>query len=696
MPAPALNFPVTANLDDFKKKMNDVSSHVGTVSRQVLKQFADVNAQIGGPIAANMAANVTRAALTMAARFALVVGAAKLVGDAIQETRDRIKEMADVAEKASQAGVSAEFFQSFMAGAKGAEDRVESFESALQSAFQATKPLLNPDWSVWDQGLQKVSAVEKTMLDARELFTVGQNFSGVELFRSATNQDERIKAVLLYMQQLKNIGQELVALDIGEKMFGARFTDQVRLGRESFDKMLRTIESGSRTNFVSNEAAKNAKELDDRLNDAYRTIAERMKPSWDDLATTALRIKGVWTEIIEAVAKYQATEIKGPALGSLPAIEGGNNPDPNYAATVNQQILNQARRRRGQRQEFAGGAAPSEASALDAMSRFFDYTGYEKPQSENVPLPRRRPDNIPQATGGAALSDRFETTADSIERRTAALIAETSSIGENTAARERARIAAQLTATAMQLNADAGKGENVVTEQQKKRIEEVAAAYEQAASALEKVRVAKDVAFGRNTALLTPEDVAIAQQLRGLYGDDVPKALASTEAQAIRTNNAMREVSSTISSQLSTSLVDVIDGTKSAGDAFRDFARIAVRAIEETIVKMMVVQPLMRALQGGFGGIFGGVGGGGTGFSLTGTGGLFAGGGYTGPGGRNEPAGVVHRGEVVWSQDDVRRHGGVGAVEALRRMGGYANGGVVYPGGESDCEKIDPTLELTP
>lgn len=41
-------------------------------------------------------------------------------------------------------------------------------------------------------------------------------------------------------------------------------------------------------------------------------------------------------------------------------------------------------------------------------------------------------------------------------------------------------------------------------------------------------------------------------------------------------------------------------------------------------------------------------------------------GGYTGDGGKYEPAGLVHRGEVVFSQADVARHGGVSAVESLR------------------------------
>ncbi|MGV1790993.1 hypothetical protein [Rhizobium sp. A37_96] len=64
----------------------------------------------------------------------------------------------------------------------------------------------------------------------------------------------------------------------------------------------------------------------------------------------------------------------------------------------------------------------------------------------------------------------------------------------------------------------------------------------------------------------------------------------------------------------------------------------------------------------------------------------FDGGGYTGAGGKYEPAGTVHRGEVVWSQEDIARWGGVDTVERMR-LGrpqyrgmpryGYADGGIV-------------------
>ncbi|KGG82641.1 phage tail length tape measure family protein [Comamonas thiooxydans] len=63
----------------------------------------------------------------------------------------------------------------------------------------------------------------------------------------------------------------------------------------------------------------------------------------------------------------------------------------------------------------------------------------------------------------------------------------------------------------------------------------------------------------------------------------------------------------------------------------------------------------------------------------------FAAGGYTGPGGKYELAGVVHKGEGVLSQEDMQALGGPQAFEAFRQslhgggpaLGGYATGGAV-------------------
>ncbi len=92
---------------------------------------------------------------------------------------------------------------------------------------------------------------------------------------------------------------------------------------------------------------------------------------------------------------------------------------------------------------------------------------------------------------------------------------------------------------------------------------------------------------------------------------------------------------------------------------------------------------IWSSLLGGIGGFFGGVSPTSSLWAPNTTYGAFlglSGGGYTGPGGKFDPRGVVHAGEIVWSQDDISRNGGVQTVEAMR-LGrrGYASGGYVGP-----------------
>lgn len=130
----------------------------------------------------------------------------------------------------------------------------------------------------------------------------------------------------------------------------------------------------------------------------------------------------------------------------------------------------------------------------------------------------------------------------------------------------------------------------------------------------------------------------------------------------------------------------IVNFVKTGKLSFKDFA-------DQVISDLIRIQ-VRQAAAGFLGSALSFLGGGGaalgkgtmTGFSEPLKPAAFASGGYTGPGGIDEPAGIVHKGEVVWSQYDVRRFGGVGAVEELRTGGmSAAYGGRLSsrPGGES-------------
>lgn len=150
------------------------------------------------------------------------------------------------------------------------------------------------------------------------------------------------------------------------------------------------------------------------------------------------------------------------------------------------------------------------------------------------------------------------------------------------------------------------------------QIKAEAAALGEATQAAEKRRIADQVRFGAQTSLLSPEDVQIAQQLKGLY-PNVATALGSVEAAGLQANAALSGVASTASGSLTTGLTDIADGTKSISAGAADMSKAVIRAIEEMIIKITVVTPLMRALQLAASGMGGLLGGGGMTYGLPGT-----------------------------------------------------------------------------
>ncbi|TPN44462.1 phage tail tape-measure protein [Mesorhizobium sp. B1-1-4] len=116
--------------------------------------------------------------------------------------------------------------------------------------------------------------------------------------------------------------------------------------------------------------------------------------------------------------------------------------------------------------------------------------------------------------------------------------------------------------------------------------------------------------------------------------------------------------------------------------------KIADKLLNDVLDAIFKVSSASSSSGGGFwsilGGLFG-LGGGGLGVfpgggSVNSTGGLWADGGYTGAGGKYEPAGVVHKGEYVFSAAATRAIG-VGNLNRVHgRAKGYAGGGYVDGG----------------
>jgi hypothetical protein len=581
------------DIEAFKGKMNEASNHVGTVARQMARRFLDMNDELK----AGLLASASSMALGMVGRIALVVGGFKLMSDAIGATRDQLKEMVAIADKAENLGVSPQFLQSFTGEARKLKIEAGELESALSSAFNATKDRSPINIGEWETGKEKISDVEKT-LRVLNATVAGGRLEGLVLFRDADTQEKKVVAVLKAMQQLEQIGQRAAALDLGEKMFGSQFVDRIRQGKTSADSMLVTmqklsVESGD---IFPNDLMVRAKQIDDQLKLAENRLTTALKPAFNDLADGMLTIKGYWADVVNLIG--QAVDWTNK-LG----LTSETMRKKSELAAVNEAIKNGT----GiwgvpQVPEGFLGATPRAdlAKRRDRLQGDIDAAERQPNVYPEQPTPSRGTGDAPTRKPTDTGVDKLDSATENIAKRTAALQAEAAAIDLGTEAREKAKITAQLETVAKQANAAAGKGENLVTAEQRKLIDDVAAGYANAAQAMEKARVASSIKFGRATSMLDPSDAAIAQQLRDIY-PDVATALGSVEAQAMRTNEAMKGIAGTMSSSLTSGLTDILDGTKSVSAGFAGMGKVVIRAIEEMIVKMLIVQPLMRGLQGSFG-----------------------------------------------------------------------------------------------
>jgi len=128
---------------------------------------------------------------------------------------------------------------------------------------------------------------------------------------------------------------------------------------------------------------------------------------------------------------------------------------------------------------------------------------------------------------------------------------------------------------------------------------------------------------------------------------------------------------------LSSALTDIATGAVSAKEGFRNLGLQVLRSLTDMIIKMTIIMPIARALQGILGGIFGG-GGGGVGLSLTNIGGLFANGGMFGA---NDNIAQFARGGAFTNQ-----------IVSSPTLFRFASGGAMNSGlmGEAGPEAIMP------
>lgn len=477
---PRLAIPVGLNLDGLGQEFGKLDNRVGIGLRAVERTFQVTNAVIvdaGKRAAASYAADFGGASLKIASnvnvlKFAFAGLAAVTVG-VLNEARKQLVEMVEIAEKAGRSNVTAEFFQRFISGAKEGKVGAEEFERALTNAFEATK--------------EKLDQVNPALRKLEEFFLAGvlsdtDKRSGLDLFRNARNQDEKIRALVVAMTELEAAGRKLEALDLGEAVFGKELVDRIRTGKLSFDEILSNLDRASAK--FRDSLVREAAEVDRQLQKANDQLRNAMTPALEGIAGKLLEIKRLWIDIVELAAR---------AVAAMNAATGASRSQQisslqTEIANINKELESGGKTNTGgmfsnlavRMGLLSGDRSGALTSRRDDLQKRLDALLPDQPgpgvAAPGTPLPRERPTGIGTNSVEENIS-AYERMAESIQKSIALTNAEAQAIGLT--AGERAKLRAE----AVLYDAVARDG-TVVTEEMRAKIEALGTAAQQSADAL--------------------------------------------------------------------------------------------------------------------------------------------------------------------------------------------------------------------
>lgn len=568
-------------------------------------------------------------ALSLLGKWFLVVDAIRLVGFAWQSAGEQIEKYVQISKDATSAGVGAEFFQRIGKSAEDAGLKIDDATAAMKKFNDASTPKLG--------GSDIQNRIDE--------LTKAGNFSGnsgVAAFASAASNEDRFRAIVSLVDQAMQKGERLAALDLTSKFLPPSLQDSLSKDSEHLKNMLASADEISGKKLASQADVDIAASLTQRYDAATKILSERFIPFLDTINTVGTAIRMTWVSFVETLADVATAFSKvGEQMDKIQKAEderlakqgiypgGGTAPQfgPDYISP--QDFAKQQRDAADQKLRTGLANSNNVAAARDQTNEIYGkvFRDVSKPIGTKTDAPD---------------TSAYDRATESVLKYIEVTKAASLSVSDAAAEQEKFKVVAQLTA--------AGIKDGLTPEAAKLKAEmsglgEKAGA---AADALAKARVASSIDFDRKSAFLSQEDVSIAQQLKGIYGNDVPAALNSTYAAGIRVNNAFKQISSAIEGSLTTGLADIVDGTKSVGQGFADMGKLVIRAIEEMIIKITIIQPLMRGLQGAMGGLgsFSFGGGGSTGAAASST-------GAAGVGGLG---GLYHTGGMVGSEPTSMRY----------------------------------------
>lgn len=543
-------------------------------------------------------------ALSLLGKGLLVLDAIKLVTEAWRLGNEKLAEYVALSEKAAASGVSTDFYQRIAEAAKDAKTPVEALTEAFKKLSDAAGPQLGG------------TAAQNRLAELVKAGNFAGN-TGVAELKGANSNEERLRAIASLVDQATAKGERLAALDIVKAFGGDQLAASLAKDAGSLDRMLDAADGIAAKELIKASDVQNAVELQNRLDAAEKILSQRWHPIQDLLTSLGIKMKEIWVGIVEAIAKAADAVFKvGERIAAALA------PLLEFMQTAGQLI--------GKAAPYlalapGGLGLPAAAGALSIGALSTPSSGVDQATAQREALMAdarkrlaeglNRQNDTSKPPPVAQEASAYDRAVESVNKYIEVTKAATATVGLSNGAQEKAKVVAQLTAAAM-------KDGTPITAALREEMAKLGDKAGAAAEALEKAKVASDIKFDRSAAFLGPQDLQIVQQLKGLYGNDIPAALNSSYAAEIRFNNALRELSSLGQEVNRGFLVEFGQNLRNGQNfwqAFESAGLSALGKIADKLASMAADQLWSQAFGGssggglGLAGLFGGGGGAGSG-----------------------------------------------------------------------------------
>ncbi|MGF6433481.1 hypothetical protein [Bradyrhizobium elkanii] len=565
-----------AKLDQFAADMNQAGDIADAAVARIEQSFANLNPTMGGFASLGTA------------------GVTGLVGGLLAALTKVNSELADLQKNAEFTGLTAERFQQiqFAAGQGG----VSTADSAtdlqkVASLLADAKENENSLTRLLDANNIKYKDRNGQIISMNQLLAIAG-----DLLNKFDSIPEKTKAAQMlglsqgWVEALRNGSKSFEDIAQSADAAGVIIDGATVAKAAAFDRAWKQSSAQSAAQFKS-ASADIAGWLDDLIDKAQDLLSKTLAAQ--GVASGSGQQKfDAWADALDILRKdtQGATQDVDQLTRVIERMQASGKGDPEIIAGLE---LIRAK---------AQLAAQMLQATAEAQSKAEFPGGVQTPQARPAAANNANPNAavLPKRKDGEEAADAWDRAQESVVKYTNRVGEEAKVQGESNAALEEARAHAQLLTAAQQAGIP-------ITQKVRDQIQDLAQDAGEAADALAKAKVASDIKFGQGSAFLSPQDLAIAQQLKGIYGNDIPAALARSEAAGLRFNATIKDLA-TLGQQVNSGfLVDFetqIRNGASAMDALKTAGLNALGKIADKLAQMAADNLWTSAFGGSSGGGF--------------------------------------------------------------------------------------------